>query len=281
MKQIVIDHADQGKKLVDVVRDAFLPEDSLKQTKRLIDANCCSVNKVTERFASRRVKAGDLITFQSHKIKKEKPKVIFDDEDFIIISKPEGVESDPGALGFPDFHLVHRLDKLTSGVMILAKNEKTKSYFEELFRERRIQKEYVALCERPMQEKEGIIEGNYGLKARIEGQSIWGTVTKGVYAKTTFQRLASSQRISCVLLKPYTGRTHQLRAHMSEKGHPIMGDYQYARREKRILGVSHLMLHAYKLSFAHPVTSKEVTFQAQPPSYFQKQCEANQITYYL
>lgn len=271
MKSYIATRSDKGKRLGEVVQRIFFPFESKKHVKRLIEQNSCFVNQKAERFASKKVAVGDHISISNLTPCQEKPFVLFEDEHICLLQKPSGIESDPVLLGFPDFYLVHRLDKPTSGVIILAKTETAKKGLETAFAEREVKKSYLAIADGIFPETNGTIENSYGRKKEYEGGSIWGSVDKGVYARTDFRVLSQEGNYTLLELSPITGRTHQIRSHLAEKGFPVVGDYQYGRELPRTLHIPHLMLHAYQIAFFHPISGKALHFKASLPNYFKEQ----------
>lgn len=227
-----------------------------KEIKRAIDAGACFVNNRSEKFASYSLKRGDAVLFyldRFEKPKRERPKVLFEDPYFTAWDKPPFFVCDEG-------FLLHRLDKETSGV-ILTSNEKG---FFDLFRNREIEKIYLAVVEGIMEKKSGSIENELDVIKRFEGQKMMGIVhSKGMYAKTDWRVLAEKDSISLVECRPKTGRTHQIRVHMSSLKHPIIGDHQYGQRFSH--RANRMLLHAHKLRFTHPVTKKNIEIVSPPP----------------
>lgn len=251
-----------------------MPDVSLKQLKRTLEANCCTVNSRTERFATALVFKGDLVTFNSSKEPPkttgqifEKGRILFEDADFFIYNKPPGILSD----GFKtDFLLIHRLDVGTSGVLMFAKSEKILKDMIALFRKYLVKKVYRALVEGSPNQKFGVIDNYLGKKHIYEGQTIWGSVPKdkGLHAITEWAVEKLGKNISLIKCFPKTGRTHQLRVHLSEIKMPILGDYQYCRTFKGSFTAKRCMLHASKVTFIHPRTKIKLEIEAPLPEDF-------------
>lgn len=227
--------------------------------------------------------------------------VIDEDKDILVLEKPTGLlmhpmgatwESEPesalseeepslaGLLharrpllagsGVTRCGLVHRLDRHTSGVLVVAKNASSQSALLEAFRERTVRKQYRA-----------IVLGTLGAVrvdapvGRLSGMRRVQVTRWGREAKTDFRPIGSGRGVSLVAAEPKTGRTHQIRAHLAMLGHPVLGDQDWFREKERMaLGAlghpepPRMMLHAAVLSFAHPRTGKKVTFRASPPKDF-------------
>ena len=239
-----------------------------KAIRRLLDANLCRINGNAERFGSRNLKAGDRVelapSFKS--ILRSKPiqfETLFENDSLRIVNKPKGFicskENALKAFG-PNCFLAHRLDKDTTGLLILAKGAKAREELLGLFKERKIKKSYLALVDGCVLEKEGRRESLLIKKGSYDGQTIWGSsLYQGLTAITTFKRLLVGKEASLLLCEPFTGRTHQIRVHMAEMGHPILVDPQYARSYRSKLFSSRPLLHAYRLEFSFHGKTIEIT----------------------
>lgn len=212
--------------------------------------------------------------------------VIYEDDDMLVINKAQGLVVHPGCgvnegtlanalyFRYGDGFLsemdevrpgiVHRLDKDTSGVMVAAKNDYSLTVLSEQFKERETKKWYLAIAKGCFKEKSGIIEKNI---ARDERNRKLFTVTdnamKGKSAKTEYRVLKQYESSALLLIRLYTGRTHQIRVHLKSIGHPIVGDSLYSKDE----GIS-LMLHSYRLLLKHPRSGEEMDFKAPLPQRF-------------
>lgn len=252
---------------------------SKKQWKQLIETNHCLINQKMERFASFHVSVGDEIHFDDLSYPKPsfQPKnVLFEDPYLLVYNKPPGIITDQkGILSLlklqGSFFLTHRLDKDTSGALILAKSSSLEEKMRSAFHQRLIKKEYLALVDGTPKSKEGIIENALGKIGSFAGQTLYGKVTQGgKCAKTIWKLSKGSKKGSVLHCYPETGRTHQIRVHLSEMGHPILGDYQYGKTFKSPLRPTRHMLHAYRLSFLHPMTGVLLKIQAPIPKDFQE-----------
>lgn len=181
--------------------------------------------------------------------------IIYQTDDFIIIYKPCGLsvhkdQSEIGLttllaeqLGVPQVWLVHRLDKVTSGLLILALNAKSAAEFFRLFSEHRIQKTYLALSNQKPKKKQGLIVGDMQ-KAR---NGAWKLCqSKENPAITRFESVSCEPNLRLFILKPQTGKTHQLRVAMKSLGSPILGDTLYGKNTENI---DRTYLHAARLQF--------------------------------
>lgn len=278
--------SEQGMKLIDFIRQHIESECSLRQIKRWIEGNLCTINGKTERFASTLVIAGDAIELAtSHTdapTTKKRPSdthsVLYQDADLLIYNKPAGIACtdsvflkslEPICRGLL---LIHRLDKGTSGALMLAKNERTRLAMIEQFKKKKVLKKYFALVDGVVRNEKGVMESYLGKLAAFQGQSVWGSVTKdqGIHAETRwriFQRGREATLLECV---PVTGRTHQIRVHLSEMGHPILGDYQYGKKFVSSYRPHRSFLHAFSLSFEHPFTLTPIYVEAPLPHDFKE-----------
>lgn len=214
--------------------------------------------------------------------------IIIQTDDFIIINKPYGisVHKDTEPLGLttlvaqqlklPQVWLVHRLDKVTSGLLILALNEKAAATLSGLFAQHKIQKTYLALSAFKPKKKQGLIIGDME-KAR---RGAWKLLkTKENPAITRFYSMSCEPHLRLFLLKPQTGKTHQLRVAMKSLGSPILGDELYGGNQENI---DRTYLHAYRLEFEYLGKTYDVCFSpekmAKCGEFFKKMSVQQQIS---
>lgn len=282
MKWQVLPH-EHGTRLQDFIYDKLKGRVSNKEIKRQIESNHCQVNGKMERFASKKIAAGDLINFDDSELG-QKPvqvtfdpaRILFEDDDLLIYNKPAQVTSDAALLKVLKPHgtyfLVHRLDKETTGAIILARTKEIEKQLIDAFRTQDVQKHYVALVDGTPKEMGGTIENRLGKVGGFEGQTLYGKVTSkdGLAAKTVWKLLKSSRNTSLIECSPKTGRTHQIRVHFSQMGHPLIGDYQYGKHFRSKLRPKRVMLHAKSVAFKHPGTGKVISVEAPLPDDFQE-----------
>ncbi len=202
--------------------------------------------------------------------------VLYEDEDILCITKPSDMPTHPSQNHHNDtlanrvcyyykdipftFRVSNRLDRYTSGVVIVAKNLYSASYLCTNEFRKNITKTYYAICRGIFYEKSGIISAPI---ARCDGSTIKRQVAKdGKYAKTYYEVVLEKDENSLVKLTPKTGRTHQIRVHMSHIGHPLKNDFLYDDRYDE----SHqFMLHCREISFTHPITMEKITVRSPFP----------------
>lgn len=278
-----------GKRLDKVVGDR-VPELSRTQGQRLIDAGHVTVDGHPRKPAYR-VEPGEEVTVQ---LPVEEPHpsltpeqipldIVYDDEHMLVVNKPAGLVVHPGP-GHPDgtlvnallYHypsiedvgppgrvgIVHRLDRETSGVLVVAKNQAALESLQALFKNREVEKAYLALVNGRVEPGEGIIEVPIG-RDPTDRQKM-AALSGGKYSRTRFRVVRRYRRHTLLEAHPYTGRTHQVRVHLSWLGYPVVGDTIYGRRRQPLLKGRHF-LHASELTFSHPFTNQKMTFRAPMP----------------
>lgn len=238
--------------------------------KNLLEAQFCRINGTIERFGSRQLMKGDLIEIASNWEsrscdKKIVPEIVYEDDLVQVINKPTGLVCND--TNFAPLYLVHRLDKGTTGLLILAKTKKVKEDFIVIFEKRAVKKKYLAIVDGVMKDQEGECRSLIGKKGFFEGQTIWGSVeNQGLEAITRWRCLTRGHNCSLVECEPVTGRTHQIRVHMAEMGHPILGDGQYGKNFRCSFFASRHLLHAAELQFSWQ--GKGLELKAQVPQDF-------------
>jgi len=221
----------------------------------------------------------------SNQIIKENENLIIDNnDDFVIINKQSGISVQGGTKSkknlidifsksemFNDTKpfSVHRLDKDTSGIFILAKNRKTAQLLTSLFRLRKIHKTYIALCHGEFAKKKGVLKNDL---VRYEGKK---RIVES--AETLFNIIDSNNNASLVQMKPITGRKHQLRKQLFFLGHSILGDQKYSNQNNNRSINKNLMLHAYEVKFI--INGKRFTYRASLPEYFKKMLISKRLNF--
>jgi RluA family pseudouridine synthase len=277
-----VGQAESGSKLLAFLKEKLAGEHSLRQIKKALDNHACCVNGVNEKFASAQLGSGDLVDFDSDKLSMptvdsyEKSRVLFEDDWLLLYDKPAGVTSERLAeilaKVWPRLQLIHRLDKETTGILMLAKQPAALAHLIDQFKQHKVKKEYLALVDGVLDKKAGHIENYLGKKHSYQGQAIWGSVNKAKGLPAVTDWVLEQKGIQASLLKciPKTGRTHQIRVHLSELGHPILGDYQYGRKFKCPYRPHRCLLHAAKIIFVHPSKGIEISITSKMPQDFEK-----------
>ncbi len=267
---------------------------------RLIEKEKILVNgKKTK--ASYKVQENDEITMEEEVPKEIELKaqdipveIIYENEDMIVVNKPKGMVVHP-ANGNPDGTLVnaimaickdslsgiggeirpgivHRIDKDTSGILMVAKNDKTHIKLSEQIKNHEVKKTYIAMVRGIVKENEATI--NMPIGRSTKDRKKMAVNKNGKEAITHFRVIERFPKHNCTLLevKIETGRTHQIRVHLSQIGYPIIGDGVYSNG-KNEWGIQGQCLHAKSLQFKSPTTGEEICLEAKLPEYFQKLME--------
>ncbi|MFA4989713.1 MAG: RluA family pseudouridine synthase [Candidatus Omnitrophota bacterium] len=210
--------------------------------------------------------------------------IIYEDKDLAIINKPIGLVVHPAPGNYEhtlvnallarfkelsDINpqrpgIVHRLDKDTSGVMVIAKNNSSHLELSRQFAVHSIQRKYTAIVKGRMEFDENVIEAPIARHAFKRESMAVNFSANARYAKTYYRTLKRVGALSLLQLEPFTGRTHQLRVHLAFIGHPILGDKKYGKSDEFV----RLALHAQTLGFIHPATGKFVEFHSSLPQEF-------------
>ncbi len=210
--------------------------------------------------------------------------ILYEDGDILVVDKPAGlltVGTETNKLKTASYILtdyvrkgslksrnrvftVHRLDQWTSGVLIFAKSEEAKLHLQARWKD--TEKKYVAVVHGHLAQKEGMITSYL---SENKAYVVYSTTdaTKGKLAHTAYKVLKETKQFSLLEINLLTGRKNQIRVHMADKGHPIVGDRKYGKVNDRY---SRLALHSKSISFKHPTSGEQMTFESKLPSYFNK-----------
>ena len=257
--KLTVSESQSGQTLLSFLRGNLATYPSVKAIKRAIDQKKCMVNGAVEFFSTYKVKRGEKIEISFDiPVVRYPLKVLYEDEGLIIYNKPPGMASE----SFEGLYLVHRLDKETSGAMILAKTEEMLKAMQALFAKRKVAKQYLAICDGAIKKDKWRVENYLGKKVSYQGGVLMGKHPKGKLAITEFEKVADLKGATLIRAYPLTGRTHQIRVHLRDEGHPVLGDWQYARKFSCPDHPPRHMLHAEKISFVHPVSGETITVKA-------------------
>jgi 23S rRNA pseudouridine1911/1915/1917 synthase len=250
----------------------------LEQGRITVDGQVCVV-------ASRQIASGAVLEIGVRRTPIKLPNglnILFEDDDIIVIRKPPGLltvatidEKDQTVYAYLRTYLkerhprhklfiVHRLDKFASGVLVFAKSEKVQSILQGIFSRHEIQRKYWAIVEGTVEKNHGTIQ-SYLAQDRAFRMHSTDNETEGKAAVTHFCVLRRVQNFSVLEVTLETGRKNQIRAHLSEIGHPIVGDRAYGSTRDPL---KRLGLHAFQLGFNHPTHGKAMLFQTEPPPEF-------------
>ena len=209
--------------------------------------------------------------------------ILYEDDGFLIVNKPAGFAVHGGTgvssgiieglrLLRPEAHfleLVHRLDKDTSGCLIIAKKRSALRAFHAIFRDNQIHKTYLALLAGQWKKKKLVVNAPLLKNIAKSGERMVVISSAGKAAETVFTRLTAFQDSTLVEAAPKTGRTHQIRVHAVHLGHPIIGDERYGRDDLNLTfkqkGYKRMFLHAKTLTFSHPITGEVMKITAPLP----------------
>ena len=198
--------------------------------------------------------------------------ILYEDQFFKIIDKKTGILSEEVEEYYKNCLLVHRLDKPTSGVLVLAKSSEVKNAMKKLFQEKKVRKTYLAIADGFFEDGGKKIEKRFSFLRKSknsQGKILWKeTQGNGLEALTVFEVIKREKNYTALKCFPITGRTHQIRVHLKALGHPILGDYQYSGDFIYPAFVPRLMLHSFRIEFTHPVIGVRLDVKAPVPKEF-------------
>ncbi len=296
--KIIISENDAGKRL-----DAFLAEKIGDMTRsriqKLIEKECITVNNLSVK-SNCRLKENDVVDVvvpeaEECRIEAEDIPldVVYEDEDMLVVNKPQGMVVHPaagnhngtlvnalmahcgdnlsGINGEIRPGILHRIDKDTSGLLMVAKNDMAHIGLSEQIKEHSLTREYIALVHGKIKEDSGTIDAPIG---RDEKDRKKMTITRknSRNAVTHFFVLERFEKYTLLRCRLETGRTHQIRVHMSKNGHPIVGDKTYGVK-KEGFNLEGQLLHAAKIGFIHPRTKEYMEFSTDIPAYYEQVLE--------
>jgi 23S rRNA pseudouridine1911/1915/1917 synthase len=300
-----------NKKRLDACLSELLPEISRNQLKNYIEEGFVKSKNGDNITPATKVKTGDVFTVKIPEVREAEPEaqdipldIVYEDDDLLVVNKEVGMVVHPAAGNYDGtlvnailFHckdslsgiggvqrpgIVHRLDKDTSGLMIVAKNDKAHKHLSKQLEKRKLSRVYSAIVWGNPSPSQGVIQTNIGRsKTNRKKMSVLGE-DAGKEAITNYKTLKTFERKLCLVeCKLETGRTHQIRVHMTHIGCPLLGDqvygrnklgkYKFTQEQKDVLqGMSRQALHAREISFIHPTTKEEMTFSCEMPGDMQK-----------
>ncbi len=293
MIEVVVDAEHAGARLDQIVHEA-VPGLSRSAAQRLVDDGDVTVDGEA-RSRSTRVQRGQVVVIdqpEAEEVVQEVPEVLeptilHEDERLVVVDKPIGLvtHASPGSPG-PSLAsllaarglaaggeedrpgIVHRLDKETSGLLVVARDEETLDALQRMMRAREIEREYVALVHGRPPSIAGRIEAPIGRDPQNRTRrAIDGVGARPAITHFELREAFPDYTLEAVHLE--TGRTHQIRVHFAAIGHPVVGDPVYGNSSGEMLGMEHQALHAHRLAFDHPSTGARIELTSPLPTAFQ------------
>jgi 23S rRNA pseudouridine1911/1915/1917 synthase len=313
LTKFLINEEDSENRL-DVILTKLIPDLTRSNLKKIIQLKQVKINNCIEKSPSKKLKTSDVLEINlipSEQIKilptKIKLNIVHEDKDILIVNKPAGMVVHPGAGNYKETlvnaliykyknklsdvngierpGIVHRIDKETSGLLVVAKNNKAHSNLGKQFSDHSIKRTYQALTWGVLRPLNGRIETLIG-RSRKNRQLMSVTEITGKKSITNYKTLKvfnikDIPKISFIECELETGRTHQIRVHMAYKGNSLLGDQQYGKKnlrfkkinedfEDRLKILNRQALHAKSLGFIHPVSKKLIIFESKLPRDFKK-----------
>ena len=280
----------------DVYLSDCIPDFTRSALKKLFDGDCVSVNGKSAK-ASQKIEEGDevIVILPDPKECVATPQdipveIIYEDSDLAVINKPQGLTvhagngNEDGTLvnallykldnlsgigGVIRPGIVHRIDKNTSGLLVVAKNDKAHLSLAEQIADKSCRRTYIALLEGNLKDDSGTVTTYIGRSPTDRVKMAVVPPEKGKIAITDYTVLGRNDGYTLCKFDLQTGRTHQIRVHAKYLNHPVVGDDVYGRK-KREFHLEGQLLHAYKLQFTHPTSGEHMCFTAPLPDYFGK-----------
>lgn len=287
--EFVVDPANRGTRLDQFLALRLAERFSRSQVKKLIESGEVRVGKEAILSAHYRVKPGEKIVVEWEESQSGETRaeaipidIVYEDPDLLVVNKPAGMVVHP-AHGNPShtlvnallYHarslavaggpirpgIVHRLDKDTSGLLVIARNDAAHFSLARQFKEHTIERTYDAIVRGVVQHDEGEIDEPVG-RAFLNRKRVIVRPSGGKTALTYYRVKRRFKGATWLEIRPRTGRTHQIRVHLAHIGHPVLGDSLYGIKA---LGIDRQALHASRLSFIHPRTKEKMHFEAPLP----------------
>ena len=292
--ELIVEESDEGMRIDQYISDN-ISQLSRTYIKKLIDDSKITVNG-KEVKASYKLQGKDevLINLPEPELLEIEPQnipidIVYEDNHVLVVNKPQGMVVHPAPGNYKDtlvnallYHIdklsdingvlrpgiVHRIDKDTSGLLVVAKSDLAHKSLSVQLKEHTITRKYTALVEGIIQEETGIVDAPIGRHVK-DRKKMTVTDRNAKDAKTHFKVLKRFSKYTLIECKLETGRTHQIRVHMSYIGHPVVGDLTYGLKRQKLYSKGQL-LHASTIGFTHPETGEYVEFSCPIPEYFEK-----------
>lgn len=291
----IIIASDKEDERIDVFISGKLEDMSRNSVQKLIADGRVTVNKKTVK-SNYKIKINDeikiivpepeLLDVAAENIEVE---IVYEDDDLAVINKPQGMVVHPAPGHYSGtlvnglmYHLknlssingvmrpgiVHRLDKNTSGLMLVAKNDKSHNYLAACLKEHSINRIYYALVEGNIKDDYGTVDAPLG-RSDKDRKKRTVTLKNSKHAVTNYQVVKRYGKYTLLKLKLETGRTHQIRVHLKYIGHPVVGDDVYGIKTNKF-GLDGQLLHSKTVGFVHPTTKEYMEFDSELPDYFER-----------
>ena len=287
--EFIVHPADTGLRLDQFLAQKLAEHFSRSQIKKLIESGEVRVGRARVSSAHYRVKLDERIQVEWEERGGEETRaeaipldIVYEDPDLLVVNKPAGMVVHPAhgnlahtlvnALLYHVRNLsqvggpvrpgvVHRLDKDTSGLLVIAKNDAAHSFLALQFKDHKIDRTYEAIVRGVVQHDEGEIDEPVG-RAFLNRKKVVVRPSGGKPALTYYRVKKRFKQATWLEVKPRTGRTHQIRVHLAHRGHPVLGDSFYG---VKAIGIDRQALHASKLGFLHPRTHQKLHFECKLP----------------
>ncbi len=287
--EFVVSEPEQGSRVDQFLARKLVDRYSRSQIKKLIEAGQVRVEggPVSAHY---RVKSGEKVAVEGQEKKDDGTRaeaipidIVYEDTELLVVNKPAGMVVHPahgnwahtlvnallyhvrdlssGAGGPIRPGIVHRLDKDTSGLLVVAKNDQAHFFLARQFKDHRIDRTYEAIVRGVVQHDEGEIDEPVG-RAFLNRKRVIIRPSGGKSALTYYRVKKRFAKATWLEIKPKTGRTHQIRVHLAHLGHPVLGDFLYGIKS---LGIDRQALHASELGFTHPRTKEKLHFKTAIP----------------
>ena len=291
---------DKDKIRLDMSFQNYFEEHSRSYWQKLIGGGSVSVNGQVETAKNKKLKVGDIVVCEIPEDKEIEivPEniplnIVYEDDDVLVVDKPKEMVVHPAVGNYTGtlvnaimYHckdrlssingeirpgIVHRIDKNTSGLLMIAKNDKAHNALAEQLKEHSSTRKYLAIVYNNFNQDKGVVDAPIGRdpRNRLKQAINYQNGKEAITHYTVKERFGKFTLVECVL---ETGRTHQIRVHMAHINHPLLGDDVYGP-EKNKVGAKGQMLHAYILGFKHPTTGEYMEFESPLPEEFEKVIE--------